>query len=220
LTVNTQVVKPFLREIDMPYIPLNNGLRVQVLPNITYLPECQKHHFAAFIQNPPILVVWDDDPNHLLTRAQGIEDHLMSLIWNLGEEENEKINIAVPNKAASLTAGIYVKEIFSPQNSNSDEILAEPPRKIVLIQPVLTAVTLILMLAAIGSGWRYIAMELMVDHNWIRLAFLVVVPLQIWLALVNPASVICLLSKLTASVLHASSCRLHSADNRSHQPDD
>jgi hypothetical protein len=191
LTINTQVVKLFLRNMNLSYVPLENGLRIQVLPNITYLPECQKHHFAAFIQDPSILVVWDDDPNHLLFRAQNIEDQLMNMIWGQDEAENEKASTTFPSKMASGAPSMQVNEIFNSQTSKSEESLTEAPRKIVLIQPVLTALTLILIFAAIGGGWRQIAMELAVDKGWIRLAFVVVVPLQIWLALVGgiiPAS--------------------------------
>jgi hypothetical protein len=186
-------VKLFLRNVDMPYVPLDNGLRIQILPNMTYLPECQKHHFASFILDPTLLVVWDDDPNHLLDRAQNIEDQLMSMIWNGDEEGNEKASTVVPSKVASCAPSIRVKEVLgsevvSSQNSDIEESLSEPPRKVVLIQPVLTAITLILVIAAVGGGWRQVTLELMVDKGWIRLAFVVVVPLQIWLALVSMIS--------------------------------
>lgn len=222
MTINTQVVKIFLGRVDMNYVPLDNGLRIQVLPNMTYLPESQKHHFAAFIQVPSILIVWDDNPNHLLTRAQNIEDQLMSMIWQQDGEENEKASTAVPSKVASRAPSVHVKELFSSDNSNVEieESLAEPPRKIVLIQPVLTAITLILLLAALGSGWRQITVELMVDHGWIRLAFIVVVPLQIWLALVGAVLLMNACPILTCTVLHAGRCWLLSADHGSHQSDD
>ena len=177
----------------MTYVPLANGLSIQVLPNLAYLAECQKHHFAAFIQDPAMLIVWDDDPNHLLSRAQGFEDQLMSMVWNVDDEENEKSSTAVPSKAASRAASrapsIRVKEGWSSETSDSGERLAEPPRKTVLIQSVLTAITLVLIFAAIGGGWKQIAMEIMADKAWIRLGFIAVVPLQIWLALVRLGSV-------------------------------
>lgn len=203
-------MKLFLRHVDTPYVPLDNGLRIQILPNMTYLPECQKHHFAAFIQDHTLLVVWDDDPNHLLDRAQNIEDQLMNMIWNGDEEGNEKASTAVPSKVASRTPSIRVKEflgleVLGSQNSDVEENLAETPRKIVLIQPVLTAITLLLVIAAIGSGWRQITLELMVDKGWIRLAFVVVVPLQIWLALV---SMIALIWLLPETYNHSSSCKV------------
>jgi hypothetical protein len=205
-------VKLFLRKMDVTYVPLDNGLRIQVLPNVTYLPQCQKHHFAAFIQDPSILVVWDDDPNHLLSRAEGIEDNLIGMVWNVDEDDNEKTSNAVPSKSASRTPSIRVKDVLSSPNSNTEESLAESPRKIVLIQPFLTAITLILILAAIGGGWRQIAMELKVDYGWIRLAFVVVVPLQIWLALVGFIMLYTSKSRLTFQVLHAGYCRLCGTD--------
>ena len=175
----------------MNYVPLDNGLRIQVLPNVNYLPECQKHHFAAFIQEPSMLVVWDDDPNHLLSRAQNVEDQLMKMIWE-DDEENEKASTAVaskvaskaPSKMGSRAPSIHIDEVYGSQDGHIEEALAEPPRKIVLIQPVLTAITLIMVIAALGAGWRQIALQVAVDKGWLRLAFVVVVPLQIWLALV------------------------------------
>jgi hypothetical protein len=143
-------------------------------------------HFAAFIQDPAILVVWDDDPNHLLVRAQGLEDQLMAMIWKVEEEDNEKANTVILSKTASRTPSIHIKELLGSQES-----LAEPRRKIVLIQPLLTAITFVLIFAAMGSGWRQIAVELKVDKNWVRLAFVAVVPLQIWLALVSSVPLQC-----------------------------
>lgn len=214
------MVKLFLRNTDMAYIPLDNGLRIQVLPDVSYLPECQKHHFAAFIQNPSILIVWDDDPNHLLPHAHSIEDQLMNMVWNHGGEENEKATTTIASRAPSRAPSIYGKEVGRSQDSNSEEGLAEPPRKVVLVQSLLTAVTLALILAAIGGGWRQIAVELMVDSGWIRLAFLVVVPLQIWLALVSPFSNVLEVARLTFIVLYAICRRLLCSDPRSDQPDD
>ena len=208
----------------MSYVPLDNGLRIQVLPSITHLPECQKHHFAAFIQDPSILVVWDDDPSHLLFRAQSIEDQLMNWAWNVDNEENEKSSTAVPSKIASRAVShapsTRVKEVSSSQVSDSEQTLAEPPRRVVLIQPILTAATLILILAAMGAGWKQIALELMVDKAWIRLAFVAVVPLQIWLALVSLIPLSRGGAKLTLTVLLSINRRLRRTGYRSNQSND
>jgi hypothetical protein len=185
LTIKTQVVKLLLGNKNVACIPLYNGLRIQVLPNITYLPACQKHHFAAFIQDPAILVIWDDDPNNLLSRAQNVEDQLVKMVWKRGEAENEKSSTAAPSKTRSRSPSICAKEIYDARYSNNDESLAESPRRIVLIQAILTAITLILVIAAIGAGWRQVAMEVSADKGWIRLGFVAVAPLQIWLALVS-----------------------------------
>lgn len=178
MTVNTRVIKLFLRRQDLPYVPLKDGLRIQILPNITFLPTCQKHHFAAFIKDTSILVVWDDEPKHLLSRAQKIEEQLMSMIWDSNSEYDEKTN---------KSQSVLVTEV--PQEGPDgeivyEELITEKPRKLVLIQATITALTLIILIAAIGAGWRNIAIEIAVDKSMMRLVFAAVVPLQMWLALV------------------------------------
>ena len=179
MTVNTRVIKLFLRRQDLPYVPLRDGLRLQILPNITYLPTCQKHHFAAFIADSSILVVWDDEPRHLLVRAQNIEEQLMGMIWKgntlSNDEKTEKSQV------------VEVTEVNSDASSGDverEDSIAKP-RKIVMNQAVLCGLTLILLIAAIGAGWRQIAIELVVDKQMLRLAFVAVVPFQCWLALVS-----------------------------------
>ena len=87
MTVNTRVIKLFLHNNDKPFVPLKKGLRLQVLPDISYLPRCQKHQFAAFIADRGILVVWDDEPKHLLDRAAKIKQALMEMIWDAGSDD-------------------------------------------------------------------------------------------------------------------------------------
>ena len=92
-------------------------------------------------------------------------------------QEKEGHNVHVSEKpcdGSDLDAGKIPRE----------DGLAEGPRKIVLNQAVLCAITIILIIAALGSGWRQLAIEIKVDHNWLRLAFILVMPLQVWLALV------------------------------------
>src|ERR1700710_1976270 len=81
MTVKTDVIETFLRTSQLSYVPYVDGLRIQVLPNISFLSTCKKHHFAAFIQDPGFLVVWHDDPEQVITRAEKIEQHLVSLLW-------------------------------------------------------------------------------------------------------------------------------------------
>ncbi|MCJ1244565.1 hypothetical protein MMC30_001763 [Trapelia coarctata] len=185
MTVNTRVIKVFLRSQELAYVPLADGLRLQILPNITYLPSCLKHHFAAFIQDSSILVVWDDEPKHLLVRAKKIEAQLMAMIW---KPENYQLDEKT-NKPQS----VLVTEI--PFNGSENGIVdgeeqKEKPRKLILIQAVLCALTLALLVAAIGSGWRQIAIEVAVDKQMLRLAFAAVVPFQCWLALFFMQSIV------------------------------
>ncbi|KAF2138548.1 uncharacterized protein K452DRAFT_301083 [Aplosporella prunicola CBS 121167] len=171
MTVNTRVIKIILHNNSLPYIEIQRGLRVQVLPDMSYLPQSQKHQFAAFIADRGILVVWEDQPKKLLERVNNIEHALMDMIW---QDES-----AYPDENEKKEAMYQVHE----DDGSDAESAEEKPRQTVLIQPLLTACTLILTLAAIGSGWRQIAIEVAVDGGYIRLAFIAVVLPQMWLAL-------------------------------------
>jgi hypothetical protein len=173
MTVNTRVIKILLHTNDMPYVEIETGLRVQVLPDMSYLPRCQKHQFAAFIADKGLLVVWEDQPKKLLQRAEVLQQKLMKMVWgnkSAYPEENEE---KVPEVEA-----LEVNE--DPENQQPQK-----PRRIVLIQSFLTAITLMLTITALGSGWREIAVQTFVDRNYIRAAFILVAIPQIWLALVR-----------------------------------
>jgi len=172
MTVNTRVIKLFLHNNDKPYVPLKNGLRLQVLPDMSYLPRCQKHQFAAFIADRGILVVWDDEPRHLLDRAQKIEKSLMEMIWDDSPEEADEKKDG---------GSVMVNEVNSEDDVELGTI--EPPRRIVMWMPILSAFTLFLTVLAIGSGWRNVAKEVWIDNDYTRMAFIFVIPAQIWLAL-------------------------------------
>lgn len=176
MTVNTRIIQLFLKGNNISFVPLKSGLRLQVLPDISHLPYCQKHHFAAFIQNSATLVVWDDDPHHILQRVQNIEDQLIQMIWKEDPEGDES---CIPASAMPSQVDVNLQEGVHFEHENA----IQSPRRVVLIQPILAAITLILLISAIGSGWREIAIEIKVDKSWLRLAFLAVVPLQCWLAL-------------------------------------
>lgn len=173
MTVNTRVIKLFLHNNDKPYVPLRNGLRLQVLPDVSYLPRCQKHQFAAFVADRGLLVVWDDEPRHLLDRAQKIEQSLMEMIWDdKPAEVDEKKD----------GGSIMVNEVSS-EEGDIERGVVEPPRRIVLWMPIISACTLCLTILVMGLAWQKVAIELVVDGNYIRIAFLLVLPLQMWLAL-------------------------------------
>lgn len=172
MTVNTRVIKLFLHNNDRPFVPLKGGLRLQVLPDMSYLPRCQKHHFAAFIADRGILVVWDDEPRHLLDRAQKIEQSLMEMIWDkdTGADDEKK----EPGE-------VVVNEVDSEDDVELGYVA--PPRPIVMWMPIISACTLCLAITAIGSGWEKVAREIFVDGSYIRIAFVLVIIPQIWLAL-------------------------------------
>ncbi|KAF2458823.1 glycosyl transferase family group 2-domain-containing protein [Lineolata rhizophorae] len=171
MTLHARFIKILLHNNQMPWIEIKAGKQLQVLPNIASLQRCKKHHFAAFIADRELLVVWDDDPQHVLDRAAELENDIIEMIWG-----NDSI---YPDENEKKEAAIDVAEVIDSTESQT----AEPKRRTVMIQPVLTACTLILTICAIGTGWRWIAIETFVDRTYLRIAFVGVALPQMWLAL-------------------------------------
>ncbi|THZ76381.1 hypothetical protein D6C84_08822 [Aureobasidium pullulans] len=172
MTVSTRVISILLQESDCSFIPIGDDLRLQILPDMSCLSRCAKHQFAAFIADRRILVVWDDQPENLIARAEKIERGLMAMIWSsdAADEYNEKGN---------KDSRVSVHEL---DIADSEEGLAEKPRRIVLLHSITTALTLCLIIVTLGSGYRKIVKEVAYDNSYTRLALLATAPVTIWLA--------------------------------------
>ena len=128
-----------------------------------------------------MLVVWADNVEEAEQRAQTYLDQVIDLFsqeFSGFSEKTSKHEIFIKEMPADSDEDI-------PAVEELEDDLNEPPRRPVLIQAALTGFTLFLIIAAIGSGWRQIAIEVSVDKSYIRLAFAIAVPFQIWLALVS-----------------------------------
>lgn len=175
MTVNSRVIKTFLnRSPDAVDVPLMNGLRVQVLPSVADLSRARKYQFAAFIASEGLLVVWDDDAAHLLERAKSIEADLMQLVWQAGASNEDD--------EGGEKKGARVRE--AEVDEESGEIVAER-RPTNLMNTILVAFCLALVVLMLGAGYRSLAIEVMVDQNYIRLAFIALSPVQIFFTLVR-----------------------------------
>jgi hypothetical protein len=198
VSVCTDVIQTYLDSIDTLYVPLADGRRIQVLQNIQQLARSKKHHFAAFIRSPsPKLIVWHDDPEQVVARAEEIEKLLVANLWR-GESKLEQSRPGSPNSSAPPTPGpdgmpmhipqgflrIKEKELVSSSSSDGGDeemTFCDLPRKTRLYQSILIGLTAVICVTCVGVGWRYVAVEISVDKNYIRLAFLAVMPLQLWL---------------------------------------
>lgn len=178
MTVQTRMMKIFLAGQNASHVPLSNGLQLQVLPSVQHLPRCQKHHFGAFIQDQQMLIVWDDHPKNLLARAARIEESLMKMIWGDGEQLYEKTE----EKESANTSTIDLSDgAITP--SELEEALIKEDRPTKLLNSVFVGLTLTLLVAALGSGWRNLAIEVSADGDYTRLALLAVTPCQIFVSL-------------------------------------
>lgn len=174
MTVNSRIIKTFLQwSPDAVDVPLMNGLRVQILPTVDDLPKARKHQFAAFIASEQLLVVWDDEAMNLIPRAKAIENELMELVWKTGEpEEEEEMN---EKKGPAVVETVI--------NEETGEYVSKRPTNIQ--NAVLVGLTLIIVVSMLGAGFRQIAIEISIDHGYIRCAFLLLTPIQIFFTLVG-----------------------------------
>ncbi|KAI1085283.1 glycosyl transferase family group 2-domain-containing protein [Whalleya microplaca] len=178
MTVNTRVINVILasRRTTHEYIPLSDGLRLQVLPSMRDLPRCQKHHFAAFIQDLQILIVWDDEPKKVLARADALERQIMKMIWGNGDEDDEQEEEKEKGeKGQGVEVGVSALDL--------EAALEDEQRKTKLTSPLVVALTLTLCMSCMGLGLRALSYEIATDHSYIRLALVVVIPLEMWVAM-------------------------------------
>jgi hypothetical protein len=178
LTVTTEIIGTILERTDLPYVEIQFGKRLQVVPDFESLPYCQRYHSAAFVRSHETVVVWEDDPQKLLTRAQGIQDALLKMIWG-----NE---IARVDETA-IVKSIGVDRDFDGSLSDFGG-RQEPPRRLRLWQTCYTSIAMAMLTVAIGSGWRQVAIQHNAEPNWLRLLFIIAIPAQAWLSLVNVAT--------------------------------
>lgn len=182
MTINTPVVRAILdslRSVEIDYVPLPDGLRVQILQRMDDLPKGQLHHFAAFLQEENILIVWDDDPETLLRRAQTLERRFMEIIWGTEQEQEHEDEKKAPE--------VETTEVDPDQLEAG---LTEEKRPIRLENACVVGITLALAITCLGLGWRNLAMEVGVDNGYMRLALLAAGPIQLFCSLVSRSLVI------------------------------
>ncbi|GAB1315061.1 Glycosyl transferase family group 2-domain-containing protein [Madurella fahalii] len=180
MTVNTPVVRALmdslLSKAEMDYVPLPDGLRVQVLHTMADLPRGQLHHFAAFIADARLLVVWDDEPEKLLVRVQNLEQKFIEIIWGNGEDDAEEDEGAGEKKGAAIMVG--VDELDASQLEDAKE-----HRPVRLESAVMVMFTMILWVVCPAFGWRWLAYQSAVDGTYLRFALLAACPVQMFVSL-------------------------------------
>src|SRR5271170_183775 len=182
MTVHSRVIKTFLAwSPDATDVPLMNGLRVQILPAISALPRARKHQFAAIVASDGLLIVWDDDPLHLMERAETIESELMELVWKAGapQEAGEANDEKGVTRVTEFEVDKESGEVFPEQRPTN------------LMNPILVAFTIVIILALLGLSFRSVAVEVAVDKGYTRLAFLALTPIQVFFTLVRSATMFC-----------------------------
>lgn len=188
MTVSTPVTRTILEStayVELDHVPMPNGLQVQVLKTMSDLPRCQIHHFAAFLEDLMILVVWDDDPEHLLQRAENLEAKFVRMIWGERGEQTEGDEKDDPK---ALEDG--ATEVVDPATLE-EGTAGQEERPVMFVSSIIVACTICLAVTCMGFGWRRLAMECKVDKTYLRLALLLLAPVQLFFSMVRETSPAC-----------------------------
>jgi hypothetical protein len=192
MTVNTPIVRALLATIlgrtGLDYVPLPDGLRVQVLRTMADLPRGQLHHFAAFVEDVRVLVVWDDEPEKLLGRVQSLEEKFVEMIWGRGEdrgEEEEEEGGGDDEKRGGAAGDGGVVDVQELDPAQLEEALAREQRPVRLESAFMVAFTMALWIVCPGLGWRWLAYQTTVDGTYIRFALLAAAPAQLFVSMVS-----------------------------------
>ncbi|KAL1610174.1 hypothetical protein SLS60_001839 [Paraconiothyrium brasiliense] len=170
MTIKNKVIDILLNDSEIPFVQINEGLRLQVIPDIEALPFCQKHQSAAFVLSEKMLVVWEDQPHMLIKRAIDIDEALFNIVCR-GLPLNDELDRDDPKDTSYHWQGVH------------DESQEDERRSIVIWQPFFTACTLILAFGALGGGWRQISIQISIDGNYLRLLFILCIVPQLGLGL-------------------------------------
>ena len=171
MTVNSRTIQLLLASsVGVSDIPLQNGLRMQVIPTMADLPTARTAQCGAFIADSGLLVVWDDEPKNLVSRAADIEDQTTQIIWKMSDHDEEDFHSIMHKKEATMM-------------DNEAQAVAPEERPTHLMNTVLVALCLIIVIALLGLAARSLAIEIAADKGYYRLAFLALVPIQIFFTL-------------------------------------
>lgn len=113
----------------------------------------------------------------MVERATAIEDELMDLVWKAGEAA-EPEQASDPEKSAP---------VVERELDLETGVAASEHRPTHIINAIQVAITIMLILAMLGLGYKQLAFQVLVDKGWIRLAFIVMTPVLIFFSLVSKA---------------------------------
>jgi hypothetical protein len=174
MTVSTPIIEMILSSTKTDYVQISHGQRIQIIPSFDALPYCQRYQSAAFVRSHQLLVVWDDDANLLIDHATRLQESLMAGFFKATIADENK------NNEAKKDANVEVSSLIEDGNNGKDK-----SRRVPLWQTIYTTLAIMLLITCIAFGYRKVAIEIVVDPNWLRLLFLLVLPASVWLGLVR-----------------------------------
>ncbi|KAI9805758.1 MAG: hypothetical protein M1833_005251 [Piccolia ochrophora] len=161
MTVTSKIIEVILSCASGDTILLADGLRLQIIQSFEELLVCHKHQFAAFVWEAQALVVWDDDPNNIISRATNVEAQLLAVYWD------STITSKEDNPGQQGLNPILCQSQDADGIEDVEPICAKRPT--LLLAPVMVSATITLLCVALGLGWRQLANEYKVDPKYVHI---------------------------------------------------
>jgi hypothetical protein len=201
LTMSTEGTSAVFDVIDPSENELlfQNGSQVQIFDSMADLAQSstiKKFQYAALVRHERVLLVWHDDLGAILSQAMEFESRMLALIWG-----TSKSPFGMGTNPFSTGANSYMaSEINLSMDKekdvevNVDEVQKEgdaeagPPeslaRPLIFTSSIFVGLaTLAILVLAVGLGNRALAMQVMTDKLWIRLALVATEPVFVLLGL-------------------------------------
>lgn len=187
-------------------IPIDLDHRIQILDSIHELPFASKYQYCAFIRDERSFVVWGNTIQQVLSFLTHIEKKLINFVWDAGNQVNEKRVGYVPRVTFTNGLDTFEEdddESLLKQNSvrietesrtgsgspngsselsstaSLDELDLEnqyEERPVFLIHAVITAVSIIVLMAFIGMFVAQMMRILVSDKQYLSLLSLLYLP--------------------------------------------
>lgn len=146
-----------------------------MLQSIYQLPKANKNQSAAVVASQGLLIVWDDDVGNLIARASNIERELMELVWEADGTE-------IKSDRSNVKKGPEVV-VLAVDEESGEEIPEQRP--VHLLNSIYVSIVLFIIIAMLGAGMRQLAFETKADGNYLRLALVLLLPVNIFFTLVS-----------------------------------
>ncbi|BFZ64027.1 hypothetical protein YB2330_005165 [Saitoella coloradoensis] len=90
--VSTKVVRLIMGRLKRSHgitdLQMIDGSKIQIVENLAALSRARKLHFAAFVKEEQILVVWADAVDEIETKLAKFEQDMIALVWKGGSLDN------------------------------------------------------------------------------------------------------------------------------------
>ncbi|KAJ7594440.1 glycosyl transferase family group 2-domain-containing protein [Mycena floridula] len=182
-------------EPDVTSVYVDGNTKIQIIESMNWLGQyAERDQCAAFIRDERVLVVWSDELDTIIPLCNDFEDRLIKLLWR------SRPAAALASSASSTTgmsASAPPPSIKLP--SSESYTVTRKPR---LYAPLYNGLAFALSLIFIGSGFKTLLEESMLDSTYIRFALLAAAPPLFCVSLFFSLQIIQIVAMIIGPIAH------------------